>query len=124
MSELVSPVKAYKDLGYRYVTIFSDGSSESSVHDKRPDWKEIQQHVGGTFQIVPYFSSLDYNGRKLQRGTAYCNENGYVYGMPHNETATRAWMKACPKGDPKRMRISGPLLFVAKEKEAPNGKAS
>jgi hypothetical protein len=109
---------------YRYVIIKTDGTTTSELHKKAPDWKEIQKYVEGLLQIIPYFSSLEYDGRKLSRGTAYANEEGYILGMAHNETATKAWMKACPKGDPERMQLAGPVLFVAKEKEINDGKTS
>jgi hypothetical protein len=109
---------------YRYIVIKPDGTVDTTVRPKLPDWKEIQQHVEGPFQIVPYFSSLEHEGLKLQRGTAYANEEGYIRGMPHNPVATQAWIKACPKGDPKRMQLSGPILFIAKEKPVSNGKTS
>lgn len=101
---------------YRYIVIEPSGATRTMLAKKAPEWKEIQKHVEGTFQIVPYFSSLEYEGRKLQRGTAYANEEGYIKGMAHNPEATKAWMKACPKGDPRRMQLCGPVLFVAKEK--------
>jgi hypothetical protein len=101
---------------YKYITIGEDGALLCETHKKVPDWKEIQRRVGGSFQIVPYFSSMDYDGTKYNRGTAYCNEEGWIKGLAFNPLASACWLKACPKGDPKRMMISGPLLFVAKEK--------
>jgi hypothetical protein len=101
---------------YIYVTIQPDGKIESAYHEKKPHWKEIQQYVEGPFQLVPYFSSMVLDGRKLNRGIAYCNEEGWVKGMAPNYLASACWMKACPKGDPNRMQIAGPLLFVAREK--------
>jgi hypothetical protein len=118
---MISPIKPEPKRGlYRYVTIYPDGSLESSCHTKPPQWKEIQKYVDGSFQLVPYFSTLEYDGRKLNRGTAYCNEEGWVKNMPFNPLASACWLKACPKGDPERMQIAGPLLFVAKDKEKAN----
>ena len=104
-------------MSYRYVTIKPDGELISSVEKKPPDWKVIQKYVEGSFQLIPYFSSLEFDGRKLNRGTAYANEEGYIKGMAFNPLATACWMKACPEGDPQRMQLCGPVLFVAKEKE-------
>jgi hypothetical protein len=106
---------------YKYVTINMDGSITSETRPKAPDWKEIQKFVEGPFQVIPYFSSLEHDGGKLNRGTAYCNEEGFLRGMGYNEVATKAWMKACPKGDPDRMLLNGPVLFVAKEKVHADG---
>ena len=107
---------------YRYITIQPNGLITSWVEKKAPDWKEIQKYVEGPFQIVPYFSKYEMLDTMYNRGTAYVNENGRITDMAHNPTATQGWMKACPKGDPDRMKIYGPLLFVAKEKS--NGKTS
>jgi hypothetical protein len=101
---------------YKYIVIEPDGKLSCETHKKLPDWKEIQKYVGGSFQLVPYFSSLQYDGTKYNRGTAYCNENGYVENLPLNPIASACWLKACPKGDPNRMLILGNLLFVVKEK--------
>jgi hypothetical protein len=101
---------------YKYITIQPDGTLACETHKKRPEWKEIQKYVGGTFQLVPYFSSMVYDGVKYHRGTAYCNEEGWLTGLRPNPLATACWIKACPKGDPDRMQIAGPLLFVVKDK--------
>jgi hypothetical protein len=104
------------NMPYKYIIIQPDGTLSCETHKKAPDWKEIQKYVGGTFQLVPYFSSMEYDGTKYNRGTAYCNENGYTEGLLPNLLASACWLKACPKGDPNRMHVVGPLLFVAKEK--------
>jgi hypothetical protein len=101
---------------YKYIIIKPDGTMSCETHKNKPDWREAGKYVGGYIQIVPYFSSLVYEGTKYNRGTAYCNENGWAEGLPNNPAAKEAWMKACPKGDPERMYISGTLLFVVKEK--------
>ena len=101
---------------YKYITIKPDGTMSCETHKKLPEWKEIQKYVEGAFQLIPYFSSLEYDGTKLNRGTAYANENGYTEGLPRNRVAEDAWRKACPKGDPSRMTLLGTVLFVVKEK--------
>jgi len=101
---------------YKYITIAPDGKLSCETHKKPPDWKEIQKYVEGPFQMVPYFSTLEFDGTKYNRGTAYCNEEGWIKGLVFNPLASACWLKACPKGDPKRMQIAGTLLFVAKEK--------
>jgi hypothetical protein len=103
-------------MSYKYIVIKPDGEIVCESHEKTPDWKEIQRYVEGSFQLVPYFSSMVFDGKKYNRGTAYCNEEGWIKGMAPNPLATACWMKACPKGDPNRMHIAGPLLFVVKEK--------
>ena len=109
---------------YRYVIIKPDGYDGKRVHKKAPDWKEVQEYVGGSWEHVPYFSSLEYEGRKLNRGTCYANENGYVHGLRYNLKATVAWIEACPKGDSRRMKLMGTVFFVAKDKEATDGQTS
>ena len=49
---------------------------------------------------------------------------GYILGLRYNLAATVAWIKACPKGDSKRMKLMGPILFVAKDKEVTDGQTS
>jgi len=102
---------------YKYIVIHPNGKLSCETHKKRPEWKEIQKYVEGLFQMVPYFSSMEFDGVKYTRGTAYCNEEGWIKNMAPNYLATACWMKACPKGDPERMQIAGPLLFVVKVKE-------
>jgi hypothetical protein len=109
---------------YIYITVKPDGALASEVKKNRPDYKEVQKYVGGIMQIVPYFSSLEYDGKKYNRGTAYCNEEGWLLGLPPNPLASACWMKACPKGDPERMHIAGTLLFVAKVKDEPSVQTS
>lgn len=109
-------------MAYKYIIIHPDGKLVCETHEKLPHWKGIQKYVEGPFQIVPYFSSLTFDGKKYNRGTAYCNEEGKLKGMAPNMLASAAWLKACPQGDPRRMSIAGPLLFIAKEK--PDAKAS
>ena len=109
---------------YRYVIIKPDGIIETELHKKAPNYKEAQKYVEGSFQIIPYFSSLEFDGRKLSRGTAYANENGYTEGKSLNPIASACWIKACPKGDPDRMILLGTVLFVAKEKEPVSEQAS
>jgi hypothetical protein len=101
---------------YKYIVIKPDGALSCETHAKPPQWREIQKYVGGPFQLVPYFSSLEFDGTKYNRGTAYCNEEGWIKRMAPNPLATACWIKACPKGDPERMQIAGPLLFVVKER--------
>jgi hypothetical protein len=102
---------------YRYVIIKPDGTLETELHKKAPDYREARKYVEGSIQIIPYFSSMEFDGRKLNRGTAYANENGYTEGKSYNLIASACWLKACPKGDPKRMVLLGTVLFVAKDKE-------
>ena len=114
MTEIIKPV----GIAYRYVVIYPDGSTMSSIHTRIPHWKELQSYVDGSFQVVPHFSTYTYNGKKLKRGVAYCNEEGLIKHMPFNPAATKAWMEACPDGDPNMMKLHGPVLFIARDKEA------
>ncbi len=101
---------------YKYITVAPDGKIECETHKKQPEWRAIQKYVHGPFQSIPYFSSMEFDGTKYNRGVAYCNEEGWIKNMLPNPLATACWMKACPGGDPSRMQIAGPLLFVVKEK--------
>src|SRR4249920_1193655 len=103
-------------MSYKAITIAPNGEVVCETHKKHPQWQVLQKYVGGMFQIIPYFSSMELDGKKYKRGVAYCHEEGWTKGMEFNKRATDLWMKACPKGDPERMRIAGTLLFVVKEK--------
>jgi hypothetical protein len=109
---------------YKYITVDPDGKIECETHKKQPEWRAIQKYVHGPFQSVPYFSSMELDGVKYQRGAAYCNEEGWIKGLRPNPLASAMWMKACPKGDPERMQIAGTILFVVKIKEEVDAKAS
>jgi len=102
---------------YIYITVKPDGALASEYKPKPPDYKEVQKYVDGWMQILPYFSSMEFDGKVYNRGTAYCNEEGWLQGLQPNPLASACWLKACPKGDPKLMHIVGTLLFVAKVKE-------
>ena len=105
---------------YRYITINTNGSIRSEMYPKAPDWKSIQKYVDGSFQVVPYFTKYD----NLKRGIAYCNEEALLKSMPFNITATKAWMESCPKGEPDRMHLHGPVLFVAVDRSTPDEQES
>ena len=78
---------------YKFITVAPDGQIACETHKKLPEWREIQKYVGGPFQIVPYFSSMELDGTKYNRGTAYCNEEGWIKGLQHNLLASAMWMK-------------------------------
>jgi hypothetical protein len=109
---------------YRLIVIKPDGEILCETHKKLPEWKALQKYVEGSFQLVPYFSTMVLDGVKYNRGTAYCNEEGWIKDLQFNPLASAMWQKACPKGDPDRMMIAGNLLFVAKVKEEVNAEAS
>jgi len=100
---------------FKIITIAPDGKIVCETHKKHPGWKEIQGYVDGMFQVCPYFTSMELDGKKYKRGIAYCNEEGKIKGMAFNPIASALWLKSCPKGEPDRMLIAGPLLFVVKE---------
>jgi hypothetical protein len=109
---------------YRYIIIKPDGSITCESHKKGFEYAEIRRIVDGLVQIIPYFSSFEYENTKHTRGTAYANEEGWLHNLPFNSTATSAWMKACPKGDPQRMQLMGNVVFVHKVKDGPSVKTS
>ena len=104
--------------GYLIFVIPPYGELKLEHSRKLPDYKAIQKWVDGTFQIIPYFSKLTVDGVDYKRGTAYCNEESFLKGMTRNERAEEAWKKSCPNGDPRRMRLEGPVAYIVKEPKA------
>src|SRR5258708_6532763 len=71
--------------------------------------EELQAAVEGDIELVPM-------GRGNGHATMYCNEEGRLKGMKHNEMAT-ALAAADLIGD-----IVGPAIVVRKVKKETNGK--
>jgi hypothetical protein len=99
---------------YHVFVIKPDGTISHSEQAKAPEYPQLRDTVHGYIETVPYFSSLVHQGKRYFRGKAYCNENGLSEGLQLNRTATSAWRKACPKGDPSMMVLVGDVIFYAK----------
>jgi len=84
-------------------------------YEKSPDYKTLQRYVGGLIQQMPYFTKITIDGVEYKRGIAYCNEEGFLKRLEINKRAHDFWRKACPKGDPERMTVVGPIVYVGLE---------
>jgi hypothetical protein len=97
---------------YKVFVIRADGGVSETISKKVPAYEVLKNSVGGYIETIPYFTKF----RGLSRGTAYCNEEGKIKGLPFNLIATNAWMESCPGGDPTRMGLNGDVIFYAKIK--------
>jgi len=68
-----------------YVIQADDKEIPKAIGEKKPDLKELQEHVGGYIQVLP--GRL--NGRSV---SLVINEEGKLYGFPKNELATKLWL--------------------------------
>ena len=102
---------------YHVLEIKATGDIIKTVQKKVPTYEQEKAAVGGYIQTIPYFTKMSYDGIDYNRGTAFCNEEGRLYGMPLNLIAMECWRVSCPKGDPSRMTICGNVIFYAKVKE-------
>lgn len=96
------------------ITIFNvDGTVETMMQPKKPEYDQLSRAVGGYIETVPHMTTYD----GLTRGVAYCNEEGKLRGLPFNQKATEAWL-ACLGNGPFRYepRLHGKVIFCAKEK--------
>ena len=91
------------------------GSIDVKHFPKQPTLKEMQEGVGGPIETLPYFKSITIDGVTHTRGVAYCNEEGWLRKLEDNPRAHYFWQKACPKGDPAKMHVSGTIIFIVKE---------
>lgn len=96
--------------------IHPSGNLVKSTQPKNPELKQIQDAVGGYIERVPHFTHFEHEGVKYTRGTAWCNEEGRINGLPYNDRATQAWLECLGKG-PFRYNpvLNGSVMFHAKE---------
>lgn len=106
---------------YHVLEIKATGAIVKTVQSEEPDYEQQSKAVGGYIETIPYFTKLTHEGIDYKRGTAFANEEGHLYGLPMNLRAMDFWLKSCSKGDPKRMRLAGDVIFYAKVKENSHG---
>lgn len=95
---------------WRSFTIQPNGEVIETVHPKQPEYTWLRSQVEGYIETVPYFTK--YKGRT--RGTAYCNEEGWLKGMPINSPATWAWKAQFSGGS----LLVGPVVITFREKKS------
>ena len=100
---------------YVAIVVPPHGQVEVNYHDKQLKLEELQKYVGGTVQEMPFFTKIVIDGVEYRRGIAYCDEDGFQKRLELNERAHSFWRKACPKGNPERMTVVGPILFTCLE---------
>lgn len=101
---------------YAVLVIKTDGTIVKTVQPKKPNYKQLNEAVGGYIETLPYFTRVVHEGVEYKRGTAFCHEEGKVRGMAVNARATALWIMSCPEGDPGRMVLAGDVIFYAKVK--------
>jgi Domain of unknown function (DUF3846) len=58
-----------------------------------PSLAVLEQAVGGSIEIVPWFDTIELEG-VVRRCVAYRNEDGKLNGEPINDRATELWEQA------------------------------
>jgi hypothetical protein len=94
---------------YEAITIKADGRILRIEMKKQPTLDFIQQAVGGSIEMVPYF--IKYEGRPVT--VVYANEEARRMTLEFNTLATQAWL-SCIRGGPKRhpSQLFGDILIV------------
>lgn len=83
--------------------IFGAGTGASiTVHplSAPPPLNELQAAVGGYIEPVPYFSSIEWDG-KIQPCAVFCNEDGKNRQLQRNAYATALWSVALRRRHPR-----------------------
>lgn len=57
------------------------------------DWLKMGIN-NGMLETVPFFTSVDHEGKRIENCVAFCDEEGKLKALPYNETATTQWNKA------------------------------
>jgi hypothetical protein len=74
------------------IIIHPDGEIEKRMFDKNPRLPDLYKMIGTDIvQMVPYFSKMAHDGKTLNRGTAWVDEEGLFKGSPINPVATELW---------------------------------
>jgi hypothetical protein len=107
---------------YNVFIITPDGSVTHTTQEKKPDYAQIKEAVGGIIETIPLFKTFIHQGKKYLRGTAYCFEEGRMRGQARNRKAIVAWYEATGALDNSnycldRMELYGDVIFYAKEPE-------
>jgi hypothetical protein len=100
---------------YAVFIIKPDGSITKTLQPKTPTYTQLRDAVAGYIETIPHFVKLEHEGETFSRGVAYCNEEGKIRGLPHNETASKLW-RASLTGDfdHNRTQLNGDVIFHAK----------
>lgn len=72
------------------LTIDQTGKQTTRDFDVPPPIEVLQEGVGGSIQLVPYFNRIEHDG-KWHACVAFCNEDGKNQGLRYNEPATKLW---------------------------------
>lgn len=68
------------------ITITPEAEYTTREFDRPPSIQVLHEAVGGYIEAVPYFDTW-----KGKRCVAFCNEQGKLYNLPFNPTATMLW---------------------------------
>lgn len=105
------------------IVAFANGQVDTRDADEWPDFKEIQEAVGGHFAVVrsPYKLEFDESwGDEAgeQETVVYCNEDGLLKGLPVNLTSLAATINRERVGQSPLvgdlMIVSGSPAFMSK----------
>jgi hypothetical protein len=73
------------------ISISPDNRIKKKGIEKAPDYRELNKIVGGSIELIPYFTR--YDGKPC---VAFCNEEGKLphLNLPFNAMAQSLWEKA------------------------------
>ena len=79
----------------------------------------------GMLEVVPLFTSIEHEGKRIKNCVAFCDEEGKIKNLPYNETATEKWQAALTEQgrslfDMKMTTVDflvGPVIVVWGDKE-------
>ena len=75
------------------ITIGTDGGVEAVHLREPPKLEDLQKAVGGSLELVPYWSDYFHEGA-LHRCLVYCNEEGKIKNLPPNPKAQTLWERS------------------------------
>lgn len=85
----------------KLTTIHVDGTVTTKEYTK-VKLEDLQREVGGYIQVIPLFPRWE-----GKRCTAYCNEEGRLFGLKPNDRATEHWRSERPHLD----YLVGPVVI-------------
>jgi len=88
----------------KMIILKADGTRVEEEHSLCPKINALQAGVGGNIETVPYFNKFE--GKPC---VAYCNEEGKLWGLPTNITATLLWKQQV--GDPRDILVGDVIIL-------------
>lgn len=98
--------------GKMYI-IRPDGTGSSRDLTEAPDYTELQTAVDGFIELVPFFTIF-----KNEECVAFCNEEGKIFNLEVNESATALWAESMNRqGMPLGDVLMGTVVIITGDDE-------